>query len=95
MKKWAGVKTLELIERQCAKAGIHLDMSKWVLEGSDHVVITSIKGDNSSGRVMFNTVNGRFFGTTPEGVKFNSDSKEHDREEWFQKLLAFFYIEKA
>ena len=45
------------------------------------------------GYAIFNTVNGHFFGKTPEGVAFDSNSTQHEGEPWFQALLAFFYVE--
>lgn len=46
------------------------------------------------GYVMFNTVNGTFFGTTDKGVEFSSSETQYEKEQWFQALLSFFYVEK-
>ncbi len=94
MKKFAGNKKLEVIQEQCESAGIHYD-DRALDHGFDHVVITTIKGDRNSGQVIYNSVNGNFFGVTHEGVKFNSNETEHEHEPWFQALLSFFYVEKA
>jgi hypothetical protein len=94
MKKWAGHKSFDVIKQQCKDAGIHFSDQSY-RKGGDCVVVSTVKGDEKSGQVMYNTVNGVFFGVTPEGVEFDSNHATHDREEWFQKLLAFFYIEKA
>jgi hypothetical protein len=94
MKKFDGVKPLAAIKKQCRAAGIHFS-DRLYREGSDYVVITSIKGDNHSGQVLFNQFNGNFFGTTPAGVQFDSKKTTHEKEPWFQALLAFFYVEKG
>lgn len=94
MKKFAGNKALDVIKAQCASLG--LDYNDTLHRaGHDYIVITSVKGDNYSGQVLYNTFNGKFFGTTPDGTQFDSNETEHEREEWFQALLSFFYIEFA
>jgi hypothetical protein len=93
MKKWAGNKPIDVIKKQCKAAGIHFN-DRMYRDGSDYVCITTVKGDNYSGQVLYSTVNGAFFGTTPSGVEFDSNKTTHDKEPWFQALLAFFYEEK-
>jgi hypothetical protein len=41
--------------------------------------------------VYYNTFNGNFFGTTPDNLRFSSDSELHEKQPWFQALLNFFY----
>lgn len=95
MKKFSGHKSSKVIKAQCKALGLHFSDILYK-QGSDYVTITSIGGDNYSGQVLFNTANGSFFGTAPErapwnGVSFDSNETTHEREEWFQQLLAFFY----
>lgn len=109
MKKFAGTKPLAEIKTQCRAAGVAFDDYNFRTTGADHVCLGAAQidmtrpdgtafvnaSDNSPhGWVMFNTFNGRFFGSTPEGVRFNSDLTLHDDEPWFQQLLSFFYVEK-
>lgn len=93
MKKFAGHKTLDVIKQQCQEAGIEFD-DRLHKTGSDYVVVRTIKGDKDSGIVLYSSFNGNFFGSTPDGVDFDSASTEHENEPWFQALLSFFYIEK-
>lgn len=93
MKKFAGNKPLDVIKAQCEAQGVHFNEFLF-LAGSDYVVLTSIKGDNDSGQVLYNTCSGLFFGTTPDGVQFDSAETTHENEPWFQALLSFFYVEK-
>lgn len=88
MKKFAGIKTLKVIKAQCKAARITFDDYLYRKKGNDHVRVIG-----GGATVLFNSFNGRFFGTTDKGVTFNSDSTEHESEPWFQALLAFFYIE--
>jgi hypothetical protein len=110
MKKFAGKKPLETIRQQCKLQGVHFNDFLFRTQRSDYVVLTSKKGNNDSGQVLYNTFNGTFFGTTPAkrdwhhplvnkfcppaGVEFDSNSTEHENEPWFQALLSFFYVEK-
>ncbi|CAG9172471.1 hypothetical protein CURE108131_23050 [Cupriavidus respiraculi] len=94
MKKFAGNKPLIEIKRQCEAAGIDYNDTLY-RRGGDYVVITTVNGDNDSGQVLYNTVNGKFFGTTPDGIQFDSSSTKHENEPWFQALLSFFYVVKA
>lgn len=93
MKRFAATKSLNLIRQQCEEAGIYLDDHLYRRNGSDYVVITTVRGDNDSGQVLFNTFNGTFFGTTPDNIPFDSTTTEHENEPWFQALLSFFYVE--
>lgn len=91
MRTFKGNKSLTHIESQCKQAGIHFNDYLLRTGTSDYVVITTIKDDNYSGQVLYNTFNGTFFGTTPDGTQFDSRSTEHEHEPWFQQLLEFFY----
>ncbi len=90
MRRFAGHKSHGAIKKQCKALGI--DFNDLLHKtGGDWVVVTSIEGDNYSGQVLYNTANGNFFGTTPDGVQFDSTKTTHDRNPWFQALLAFFH----
>ena len=89
MKTFGSTKHLKEILAQCKAQGLLVDLDKY-RSGSDYIVIRG--GD---AEVMFNTFNGRFHGTTPDGVQFSSDNANHEREPWFQALLSFFYNEKV
>lgn len=41
--------------------------------------------------VMFNRINGVFWGTTDKGVSFHSSEVKLEQEQWFKDLLNFFY----
>lgn len=85
MKTFARHKSVDEILGQCSAGGIPIDISKYVKDGHDHIVVGA-----EPAVVFYNTFNGRFFGTTPEGVSFSSDS-ELDGTPWFDALLNFFY----
>jgi hypothetical protein len=88
MKKFAGNKSRDQVKAQCEALGLEFDDAKYE-RGSD---FTTIRGGGAE--VIWSSFNGRFFGTTDEGVEFSSDDTQHDDQPWFQLLLAFFYIEK-
>lgn len=94
IKTFAGNKPLSVIKKQCAALGIEFNDRLHRKSSSDYVVIRSIKGDSRSGEVLFNSYTGNFFGTTNNGVSFDSHITTHEAEPWFQTLLSFFYIEK-
>ena len=103
-REWAGHKNSKQIQAQCKAAGIHFGDKLYNEEGSDYIVVTTRKGDNYSGQVLYNVVNGTFFGTTPrvwpehpewENVEINSNYAFHDDTPWMQALLAFFLVPKA
>lgn len=86
-KTFAGHKPLQVILDQCKAEGLIVNRAKFD-EGGDHI---GIIGGGCS--LTYSTFNGRFWGTTPDGIEFSSDSTEHEHEPWFQALLAFFYAE--
>jgi hypothetical protein len=87
MKKFIGVKSLEQIKEQCIACGVEFS-GKVSRKGSDFILLRSPKA-----HVLFSAFNGRFFGVTPNGIRFSSDD-DLDGEPWFDQLLAFFYVEK-
>lgn len=93
MKTFSGNKPLAVVKAQCKAAGIDYNDREFRRVGSDFVCITTVKGQNHTGQVLYNTFNGRFFGTTPDGTEFSSDSTKFENEAWFQALLSFFYVE--
>jgi hypothetical protein len=94
MTKYLGRKNLKTIKAQCDALGLEFDDRLYQTQGSDFVAIRSFKGDPMLGQVLYNVLNGRFFGSKPDGTRFNSDSATHEGEAWFQTLLDFFYIGK-
>ena len=87
MKTFAGTKTLDLIRSQCASGGHKFDDLLYRTKGDDHVKVVMQDGTD----VLFNSFNGRFFGTRANGLSFNSDTSKHDKTKWFSDLLGFFY----
>jgi len=85
---FSGVRSLTEIKQLCAEQNVPLDDTRHKRFADDHVLV----GDKTSGYALFNTFNGRFFGKTPEGVSYSSDSDTHENEAWFQALLNFFYV---
>lgn len=102
MKQFAGKKTLEQIKAQCKAQGVRYD-DKRHNEGFDNVEIGGPVHRTTApfplpvgclnAWVLYNSVNGKFFGTTDRGIQFDSTSTDHENEPWFQALLAFFYEE--
>jgi hypothetical protein len=88
MEKFAGNKTPEQIKAQCKAQGLVFDDRRYQTMGDDHVVVRG-----GGAYAIFNTFNGRFFGTTPDGTEFTSDDTL-DGTPWFDALLRFFYVEK-
>lgn len=86
-KTFAGNKPVAAVFAQCEAEGLTVDRTRFDA-GWDHIVISG-----GGCWVTYNVFNGRFWGMTPEGVEFQSDSTEYEAEPWFQALLAFFYAE--
>lgn len=103
MKKFAGVKTMDVIRAQCKAEGVALDDYGMRMSGADYVCLGAPKGvekrrdgtpfvdATKRGNVMFSAFNGSFFGTTPEGIRFHSDDTNFEHTKWFRQLLEFFY----
>jgi hypothetical protein len=87
-RRFAGNKPLGVIRAQCVAQGVEFDNTQFKL-GSDYICLRS-----PGARVLFNTFNGTFFGTTPDGTKFTSSDKR-DGTPWFDALLDFFYEPKS
>lgn len=79
-------KPMDQIRAQCLAEGVELKEERHKAGDSDFVRLAG-----GGCWVMFNTVNGRFWGETPDGTKFTSEGKNHEGKPWFQALLAFFY----
>lgn len=92
MKTFLRHKTYEEIKAQCKEQGLRFGDVLYLNHGYDTVSIKRAEG--ALDQVVYNTVNGRFFGNTDYGLRFSSDYVEHDGEPWFQALLDFFYVEK-
>lgn len=84
-RRFTGHRSFDQIVAECKAQGVELDASNYVNRGSDFL---SLKGGGF--QVLYSTVNGQFFGTTPTGEKFHS-SEVRDGEPWFSALLGFFY----
>lgn len=95
MLKFAGHKTTAQIRRQCEVQGVYLDLAAYNL-GHDTICVGGpvTYGPSKTGWVIFHTVNGRFWGRTPDGTQFQSDTAEHDDKPWMQALLQFFMVSK-
>lgn len=89
-KKYKGTKPLQVILDQCKAAGVDINDSLFKKGESDYIGL-----EGGGARLLFNTVNGTFFGATPDGVMFDSSSTQHEQCEWFQQLLAFFYSDEV
>lgn len=89
MKKFSRHKTLAEIKAQCEAQGVSFSSHMYDMHGWDTVYI----GRQTAGYAyaIYNTFNGEFFGRTPSGVAFSSDSTRHEDRRWFQQLLNFFY----
>ncbi len=93
MKKFAGMKPLHQILKQCKEQGVFVNDYMFKRHGWDTIVFGVQRP--GFGYVIYNTFNGKFFGTTDRGVQFDSNSAKHDKEPWMQALLSFFYVEKG
>lgn len=87
MKKFKDHKSIKTIRRQCKAQGLRLDMSDYDL-GADFIFV-----EGGGCRVQYDVTTGCFFGRTPDGIRFNSSSTEHEKHWWFNALLSFFMIE--
>lgn len=90
LQTFARIKTFEEIAAQCKALGVPLNAKLYLERGWDTIIV----GLRSGGNVCYNAFNGRFFGTTPDGIEFNSTSTEYENEQWFKDLLNFFYVPK-
>ncbi len=91
MKTFQGIKSCDTIKAQCAANGWAVNTDRHESAGDDHISF-SFRHDGLSAEVFYNTFNGRFFGTTGTGKKFNSNCADLDGEPWFAALLDFVYV---
>lgn len=92
MKKFKGHRTLDQVQQACQEQGLGFDRTAYD-EGNDYVrIIGTFAG--ISVVLYYSSWNGKFMGTLPSGVTFDSDSDEHDGLPWFDALLEFFYVEE-
>lgn len=90
MKKFSRSRTLYELRVECNKRNWPLDTARYYERGDDHVSF-KFSFDGTEGRVLFNTTNGRFFGTAA-GAAFSSDESRFDRKTWFKELLKVAYV---
>lgn len=90
MKTFSRHKTYEEIRQQCALQRLEFNDRLFKTAGWDTIAVYG-----GGATVVYNTFNGRFFGSTPTGVEFNSDDPQFDKKPWMQALLRFFYVEEA
>jgi hypothetical protein len=89
MKKFAGHRSYDEIKALCQEQGLRFVDTAYIFNGADSVTVVG-----GGAVVVYDTTTGRFRGSTPDGIDFDSNSDEHDNEPWFQALLSFFLIEK-
>lgn len=78
------------VEPACKAAGLKFDDSGYK-KGSDYVSVTgNFAGTHAE--VLYSSWNGKFIGETADGIRFSSDSDEHDGKPWFDSMLRFFYV---
>jgi hypothetical protein len=85
MRKFKTAKTRKQVLAQCKAQGVEVD-DRLYRQGSD---LSTLRGGGAT--VIWRSFDGWFFGTTPDGTQFNSNSAEHEGAPWFQALLEFFY----
>lgn len=90
MKTFERSKTIKELRASCLAAGWRLNTEKYEA-GSDFVSFRGVFAGETA-NVLFSGFNGRFFGQTESGKKFNSDSADFDGEPWFDALLNFVYV---
>ena len=91
MKTFQGIKNSDAIKAQCVANGWAVNTDRHESAGDDHISFT-FQHDGMSAKVFYNAFNGRFFGTTDAGKKFNSNDTDLDSELWFAALLDFVYV---
>lgn len=93
MKTFDKHRSLDELRIETDKRGWKLNDTWYKESGHDHVsFIFSINDIN--GYVLYNTFNGRFFGSTENGIDFDSDDDQFDNDNWFNELLTVCYVEK-
>lgn len=87
MKVFARHLSYEELKKQCKKLKVPMDDTLYREQGWDTVVVGTV----GSGHVIYNTFNGKYFGSTPSGHSFTSSDPA--RAPWARDLLNFFYVE--
>lgn len=100
MKTFARHKTFDEIAAQCADQGLRLHDGAYAAGTSDYIVVwrhtKRIEGAYPhNGRVLYSPVHGRFLGRTDTGIEFTEASASLEGTDWYDAILAFFYVEKA
>ena len=88
MKTFARHRTFHEVKALCKAQGLKFD-DHVHKAGGDTVFVTG-----GGCTVAFNTASGWFCGRTPDYIEFNSTDNDHEKEPWFQALLAFFYTDE-
>lgn len=90
MQKFARHRTVDEIKKLGKKSRFSVNTQRYDRNGADHIVI---HGDFAGHElpVLYNSVDGRFFGELPSGEMFSSDDATLDGQPWFDAMLAFFY----
>lgn len=102
MKTFGGNRRTADIVRDAKAQGVKV-FDKHYKCGGDHITFESSVNE-AYARIVYNTFNGRFFGTycfvdkRAKGgyreIDIDSSSTKHEQAAWFQGLLSFFYVEK-
>lgn len=87
MKTFARHRTFNEVKALCKAQGLKFDDHVYKA-GGDMVFVTG-----GGCTVAFNCATGWFCGRTPDYIEFNSTDNDHEKEPWFQALLAFFYTD--
>jgi len=85
-RRFAGVKPRDVVLAQCRAQSVKVDDFRYRKMGSDWTTLS--KGGCT---VIWCSFNGRFMGTTPDGIEFSESSTQYEAEPWYQQLLEFFY----
>lgn len=91
MQKFQRHRTVAEVKTLGKKMGFTINTQRYDRNGDDHIVI---HGDFVGHElpVLYNCVNGRFFGELPDGEMFSSDSTAFDGQPWFDAMLNFFLV---
>lgn len=84
--KYAGMRKLQDIKRDVIRAGLSWNQLKYD-HGSDWVHF-----GNEEAHITYNTFNGQFITTAPDGSYVNERSVYLDGTKWYDDLLDFLYV---
>jgi len=90
MQTFTRHRSINELKAECKKRRWRFNQSEYN-KGSDHVWFIFHVG-RVSGKVFFNSFNGRFFGQINNGTRFSSDETTHEDKPWFKTLLAVAYV---